>query len=155
MSNLGSRYIRQSQVSRRDGLLQIGLLSALCFVGQITHANAQNAPAPKEPVEVRIALSAGLDRLDPAKTANGPDLAIMSQIYETLLELDPKSGNLSPKLATSYAVKSPTVWQFKLRKDVKFQDGSPFTAADVKYSIDRLLDPTSAHYSQVVSIAKV
>jgi peptide/nickel transport system substrate-binding protein len=38
---------------------------------------------------ITIALSGGLDRLDPAKTSNGPDLMILGQIYDTLLRMSP------------------------------------------------------------------
>ncbi|HTZ36781.1 MAG TPA: ABC transporter substrate-binding protein [Stellaceae bacterium] len=109
------------------------------------------------PNEIRIALSGGLDLLDPQRTANGNDLIIASQIYDTLLKLDPKTGKLLPNLATSFALKSPTIWEFKLRKDVKWQDGQPFTAADVKYSLERMLDKSlnSPHYSQITSIDRV
>ena len=52
---------------------------------------------------------------------------------------------------------SPTVWEIKLRKDVKFHDGSPLTAEDVKYTIERILtkDLASPHYSQLTSISEV
>lgn len=107
--------------------------------------------------EVRVALSGGIDLLDPSRTANGPDLAIMSQIYETLLVLDPTTGELKPHLAKSFGLKEPTLWEFKLRDDVKFHDGTRFTAADVKYSLERMLNPAlnSPHYSQINSIAEV
>lgn len=106
---------------------------------------------------VRVALSAGLDLLDPGRSANGTDWIVMNQIYETLLDLDPKNSALKPNLATGFRLKSPTVWEFKLRKDVKFHDGKPFTAADVKYSIERLLNPDTAspHFSQLTTIKSV
>ncbi|EON18704.1 oligopeptide ABC transporter substrate-binding protein [Cupriavidus sp. GA3-3] len=118
---------------------------------------ATTPPAYAAGTDVRIALSGGIDQLDPARTANGPDLAIISQIYDTLLVLDPKTGKLLPNLATSYALKEPTLWEFKLRSDVRFQDGKPLTADDVKYSIDRILNPAtnSLHAPQLASVAEV
>lgn len=105
----------------------------------------------------RVALSGGLDRLDPIMSANGTDLVVMTQIYETLLKLDPKTGELKPHLAEAYRLKSPTVWEIKLRKGVKFHDGTPLTAADVKYTIERILnkDLASAHYSQLTTVSEV
>src|SRR5690606_303519 len=90
-------------------------------------------------------------------TANGPDMAIMSQIYETLLVLDPETGQLKPHLAKSFELKEPTLWEFKLRDDVKFYDGTPFTAQDVKYSMESLRTSTliTPHYSQITSIAEI
>ena len=114
-------------------------------------------PAMAEDVLVRIALSGGLDRIDPSKSANGTDLAVMTNIYETLLKLDPKTGSLQANLAESWEATSPTVWTIKLRDDVTFHDGSPLAAEDVKFSIERILDPAtnSAHVSQISSIKEV
>lgn len=147
MSSLEAR----TQGRRSLGRLAIGLGFAAALACSAASVRAQE----QEPM-VRLALSGGLDLLDPTRSANGTDLVIMTQIYETLLSLDDK-GNLKPKLAKSYELKSPTLWEFKLRDDVKFHDGTPFTAADVKYSIERILNPAtnSAHFSQITSIAKV
>jgi len=51
-------------------------------------------------------------------------------------------GEYKPLLATSWTL-SPdgTTWTFALRKDVKFQDGTPFNAGAVKFNIDRVMDP--------------
>jgi peptide/nickel transport system substrate-binding protein len=135
----------------RRTLLKSGAAGALWSIGAGRQVSAAG------PKTVRIAMSAGLDRLDPARSANGPDLAVMSQIYETLLLLDPKSGELTPNLATSFEVKEPTLWEFKLRRDVTFHDGSKFTAADVKHSIERILDRSnnSPHYSQLTSVETI
>ena len=63
-------------------------------------------------------------------------------IFETLLVMDNYTLKLKPLLAESYEI-SPDqfTYTFHLRHDVKWQDGEPFTAADVKYSYDRIMDP--------------
>ena len=61
-------------------------------------------------------------------------------LYEGLLRLDAKA-NLQPCLATSWENPDPLTWVFHLRQGVKFHDGSALTADDVKYSLDRVLDP--------------
>ena len=48
--------------------------------------------------------------------------------------------NPVPDLAESYTVVDDGTLEFKLRKGVKFQDGSELTADDVKFTIERLLD---------------
>ncbi len=65
-----------------------------------------------------------------------------SQIYEQLLSRD-KQVRPVPCLATEWSQSSPTVWVFKLRHGVKWQDGSAFTADDVVFSILRAQLPTS------------
>lgn len=67
-------------------------------------------------------------------TANtGP----LSQIYEALIFLDER-GRPQPRLATSWRIVEPTVWEFTLRRDVLFHDGTPFTARDVVAAVERI-----------------
>jgi peptide/nickel transport system substrate-binding protein len=62
--------------------------------------------------------------------------AINQLIYDYLVTYD-KNVNLSPGLATDWKATSPTTWVFNLRRGVKFSDGSPFTADDVVFSMER------------------
>jgi peptide/nickel transport system substrate-binding protein len=57
-------------------------------------------------------------------------------LYEPLLNLDP-DANLKPMLALSWQRLDDTTYQFKLRPNVKFHNGDPFTADDVKFSLER------------------
>ena len=145
-------------IKERSKRTRRGARSAVAALGLVLAMGILSAPSARADTAVaRVALSGGLDRLDPTMSANGTDLVVMSQIYETLLELDPKTGELKPKLAESFKATSPTVWEIKVRKDVKFHDGTPLTAEDVKYTIDRILtkDLASPHYSQLTSISAV
>lgn len=76
---------------------------------------------------------------DPAiEFSNG--IHLDNNIYEQLLRYDPVNKKTIPLLAESYTVSTDgLVWTFTLRKNVKFQNGDPFTADDVKYSIDRTI----------------
>jgi peptide/nickel transport system substrate-binding protein len=58
-------------------------------------------------------------------------------MYDSLVTWDP-AGNYIPNVAESWTI-SPDgkTWTFKIRKDIKFWDGTPLTAADVKFSVDR------------------
>ena len=67
---------------------------------------------------------------------------VNGQIYETLVNRD-RQLNIVPVLATSWQQVSPMVWRFKLRPNVKFHDGTPFTADDVVFSIERAKHPNS------------
>ena len=64
------------------------------------------------------------------------------QIYEPLVGRD-RSLAIVPVLATSWQQLSPTLWRFKLRPHVKFHDGTPFTADDVVFSVQRARDGVS------------
>ncbi|MBV8528346.1 MAG: ABC transporter substrate-binding protein [Candidatus Dormibacteraeota bacterium] len=61
---------------------------------------------------------------------------VNANIYEQLVRLNP-DYSVSPWLAKSWTQNGNTV-RFQLRSDVKFQDGSPLTATDVKYTFDRV-----------------
>jgi peptide/nickel transport system substrate-binding protein len=63
-------------------------------------------------------------------------LAFLENVYEPLMRRDQKLG-LEPALATKWGNVSPTVWFFDLRQGVKFHDGTPFTADDVVFSLNR------------------
>jgi peptide/nickel transport system substrate-binding protein len=77
--------------------------------------------------------------IDPAKISDYTDYMAAVNLYDGLISVDSK-GNLIPELAESWIV-SPDAKEvtFKLRADAKFTDGSPVMAADVVYSVDRLL----------------
>jgi peptide/nickel transport system substrate-binding protein len=67
---------------------------------------------------------------------------VTMNIYEPLVWRD-KEWKPIPWLATSWTQASEKVWRFKLREGVKFHDGTPFTADDVVFSVERAQAPTS------------
>lgn len=70
--------------------------------------------------------------------------AIHINIFDYLLMRD-ANGELQPALATEWEQVSDTAMRFRLREGVTFHDGTPFTAADVKYSLERVATDTSLH----------
>ena len=82
--------------------------------------------------------------LDPLNATNGNgDIFADEMIYNGLVRADPNGGDdLQPALATSWTV-SPDgkTYTFTLREGVKFSNGQPMTAEDVKWSLDRFGDP--------------
>ncbi|MBX3619275.1 MAG: ABC transporter substrate-binding protein [Rhizobacter sp.] len=68
--------------------------------------------------------------------------AMNGQVYETLVNRG-KTMALEPVLATEWQQTGPTTWRFKLRPNVKFHDGSPFTADDVIFSLQRAREASS------------
>ncbi len=61
---------------------------------------------------------------------------MLEHIYDRLLDRDPKTFKPKPMLAESWRIVNDTTWELKLRKNVKFHNGEPFTAASVKATID-------------------
>jgi peptide/nickel transport system substrate-binding protein len=73
--------------------------------------------------------------LDPAQESSGL-LADKAQIVETLVGVN-ADMSLTPKLALSWSQIDDLTWEFKLRDDVYFHDGSKMTADDVAFSLER------------------
>ncbi|GIW08199.1 MAG: ABC transporter substrate-binding protein [Dehalococcoidia bacterium] len=122
-----------------------GLFAALAVVGAACAPaaptqTAGSAPAPAAPQEytLNIAISTGINTLDPhAAIGTNPR---RYGLYECLVGQD-AAGRLEPALATSWRNVNETTWEFKLAPNRKFHDGSPVTAEDVKYSFDRATNP--------------
>ena len=80
--------------------------------------------------------------MDPHSQNESMTNMMNGQVYERLTARS-KTLEIVPGLATSWEQVSPLVWRFKLRPNVKFHDGAPFTADDVVFSIIRGQQPTS------------
>jgi peptide/nickel transport system substrate-binding protein/oligopeptide transport system substrate-binding protein len=83
--------------------------------------------------------------LDPAlvMAADQPSMSAIQMLYTGLVQLDDKM-QVEPQLAQSWNVSSDGLtWTFHLRQRMKFSDGTPLTSADVAYSIDRALQPST------------
>ena len=80
--------------------------------------------------------------LDPAYVDDGESAKIIVNIFDTLVKYKAGNTDIEPALATSWTQSADgLVWTFKLRKGVKFHDGTPFNAQAVKFSVDRQLPP--------------
>jgi peptide/nickel transport system substrate-binding protein len=82
-----------------------------------------------------------LRHADPARVYDGPSAQTTRATYETLLAYKgTRADEFEPVLATSWESReNGMVWRFKLRRGVKFHDGTPFDANAVKFSFDRLV----------------
>lgn len=80
--------------------------------------------------------------MDPYSTNNSFTNSFMNNVYEALVRFNEKV-QIEPALAESWQAVSPTVWRFKLRRNVKFHNGDPFTADDVVFSWQRVQSPGS------------
>ncbi|MCP5054442.1 MAG: ABC transporter substrate-binding protein, partial [bacterium] len=80
--------------------------------------------------ELRIGLKAEPSSMDPHYHNLTPNNMMSEYTFDKLVKQDHKQ-NLKPGLAISWKPIDDLNWEFKLRRDVKFHDGSPFTAEDV------------------------
>jgi len=111
-----------------------------------TAVPATKAPEPTKPAAaapkgtLTIAAAEVPEALDPTISLQIYNWTISYSMFDTLVKLD-TNGKIAPSLATSWELVNPKAWKFNLRKDVKFHDGTPFTSASVKATLDHILDP--------------
>jgi peptide/nickel transport system substrate-binding protein len=100
---------------------------------------------------LRFASAFDPQSMDPHALALLYQSRVVTQVYEGLVNRG-KDFKLEPSLATSWEMVAPTTWRFKLRQGVKFHDGTPFTADDAVFSIERALDKASQRKNQMLGI---
>lgn len=90
---------------------------------------------------ITIAAPVDINTLDPRNGSGTITTNVMAYVYDSLLKTD-ETGKVVPNLAESFKQVDATTWEFVLKKDAKFSDGSPLTADDVKYTVDSFKDPS-------------
>jgi ABC-type transport system substrate-binding protein len=102
------------------------------------------AQTPKRGGTLVVGMSQDLPGLDPHPSTSTITYQVLSLVYQGLVDFD-RDLKIKPVLAESWKV-SPDgkQWTFALRKGAKFHNGRPLTASDVKFSLDRILDPKTA-----------
>jgi peptide/nickel transport system substrate-binding protein len=91
--------------------------------------------------EIVVVLSEEPDMVDPCEASRSNVGRIVKQnITETLTEIDPDDGSITPRLATAWEQVDDLTWRFELQQGVKFHDGEDFNAAAAKAAIERTLD---------------
>ena len=90
---------------------------------------------------VTVALSGEPLTFDPHIQSEFIGTMIWPWGYDNLVYAEPGTGRLKPWLAEKFERVSAQAFKFTLRSGAKFNDGTPLTAAAVKYSLDRIFDP--------------
>lgn len=140
--------------------------TALAVAATMLVSACQGGPGPSAtttvPPKDSIVIAQGTDAisLDPAKHTTFTTQNVLWHIYEGLVKRDAKSATYLPALATEWKSLNDETWEFKLRSSVKFHNGDAFTAEDVKFSIDRAIDPetknpTRANLTQIARVEVV
>jgi len=92
---------------------------------------------------LRLAWGNSFENFDPYYGATREGLILSRHVYDTLLHRDPDTGEYKPLLATSYRWVDDVTLELELRRDVRFHDGSPFSADDVADTFNRVVKPDS------------
>jgi len=103
----------------------------------IVAATALAVPLLALAADLTIGIGADVTAIDPHFHNVTPNNNVAAHIFDYLVLRDERQKPI-PGLAESWKTIDPLTWEFKLRKGVKFHDGSDFTAADVVASIERV-----------------
>ena len=116
-------------------LLTLAACAALLAAGQ-AFATTSASPAA---LSARFGTTEDVDTLNPVTAYSYTSWEIWHLNYDTLVGTDPKGMTPRPELATSWTLSPDQLtWTFHLRKGVKWQDGQPFTSADVVFTMNYL-----------------
>ena len=124
---------------KRCALVGLGLLIAV-LVPWVGAVDGQTKGG-----KILFAARQDIDTLDPHITNRAATRKILIQFLDTLTVINPQDGKVTPGLAESWEVaKDGKSYTFKLRRGVKFHDGTAFDAAAVKFTFDRIQEPLGA-----------
>src|SRR5690349_6409067 len=87
------------------------------------------------------ALQSDVQNWDPPNSVLRESIILGYNVFDHLAARDLKTGKVGPSLALSWKNLDDTTWEVKLRPNVKFHDGTPFGAKDVKATFERVLNP--------------
>src|ERR1700733_6945774 len=131
------------------------------LVGFLILSTALSTPAlaQKSADTLRIAWRDAIPNVDPYYNQLRTGLVVAHEAWDTLVYRDPETFQIKPLLATSWKQTDDTTYEFTLRQGVTFQDGSPFTADDVVYTINTVLADKQvavpSNYSYLASAEKI
>jgi peptide/nickel transport system substrate-binding protein len=144
------------------------LISACAPAAQPSNKPAAQAPAagqpaaqpavarPAGPTRVTIGVTETIESQNPYADSVALGFGIWCEVLGCLVGLVPGTPEFAPALATSWTVEDPTTWVFHLRREARWNDGSPFTAADVVHSINRIAnDRDSKQKANTSAVADV
>src|SRR2546427_11859900 len=135
---------------------------AIVCIGVVVPAMAQSE-TPRRGGILLAAIGADAPSLDPHQEQTFATIQPVAPLYSTLLQIDPYSyPNVIGDVASEWKIAPDGLtYTFKIRQDIRFHDGSPLTAADVKATYDKILFPPAGgphirqqHYSAAAVVRR-
>jgi len=119
------------------------LLSAAAAIAVMAAAPA-GAETPKQGGSAIVAFNNELSTLDPQIGYDWQNWSVIKSIFDGLMDYKPGTTELEPDLAESYTISEDgQTYTFTLRDGIKFHNGRALTAGDIKYSIERAVNPAT------------
>src|SRR5882762_2370982 len=140
--------------TRRDFLLMCAVASGAPLTS-LDPRSVFAADGPKKGGTLRVGFYIEAATMDPHLSGSKVDRQVYHNIYEPLVTLDTRLG-IKPGLAESWSQSDPKTLVFKLRRGVKFHDGTDFNAEAAKFNFDRMkTEPKSIRKGEVANIDTV
>ena len=128
-------------------VISIALLATLALGSgayiALSNGSDKGAPATGAGGSITVAYQNDIATLDPAIGYDWQNWSIIKSLFSRLLDYTPGTTDLIPDLATAMPKISADgkTFDFEIRSDVKFHNGRTLTAEDIKYSIERAVNP--------------
>jgi oligopeptide transport system substrate-binding protein len=120
------------------------LILAAAGLALMAAAPCALAQAPKQGGAAVVTFNNDLTTLDPQVGYDWQNWSVIKSIFDGLMDYKPGTTELEPDLAESYTVSDDGLtYTFKLREGLKFHNGRAVTPADVKYSLERAVNPST------------
>jgi oligopeptide transport system substrate-binding protein len=119
-------------------------VAAMAVVSACMVAPVAWGETPKQGGSAVVTFNNDLTTLDPQVGYDWQNWSVIKSIFDGLMDYKPGTTELEPDLAKEYTVSDDGLtYTFKLRDGLKFHNGRPVTAADVKYSLERAVNPAT------------
>lgn len=118
------------------------LLLAVILMGALSCLTEQAIGASS----IVVAVDSPSRTMNPHSSNEDTNLSVMANLFDGLLQWKGPEANLAPALSVRYEHPDFLTWKFYLRRGVKFHNGNPFNADDVKFSFERLSDPKVSEF---------
>jgi len=103
---------------------------------------------PRDGGTVRIAVKDQLSKLDPTVTNDEVTIYALHAMFDSLVDFD-LDQHIVPRLAESYDISADGLtYRFRLRGGLRYHDGTPIVAGDLKYAFERALATPDSPYKR-------
>lgn len=121
------------------------LVLSIFLSSQILAAPVGNMKAPKGG-SFKIQMDSAPTTLNPLSSTDFYSGVVQAKVMDSLLDRNPETRDFEPSLAKEWKIsKDGMSFEFTLRDGVKWHDGKPLTAEDVKFSFDAIMDPSNKY----------
>jgi peptide/nickel transport system substrate-binding protein len=124
-------------LTRRDGLRLATALAGLSGIEGLAAPAAHSQASAQDTRRLRMGVGLTPNSIDPHYHNTGQNNSALRHVFDTLVN-ELGEQDVQPCLALSWRLVDDLTWEFKLRPDVVFSDGTPFVAEDVVFSFQRV-----------------